>query len=107
MFKWFFKHENQTATDGREVEMIRKSAIRRDLATRASIASKLRNYNAAEDTTTSKFTLADDGPERKRKPGSTGVKTRDPWGQANPRESGKWNKEDRKVRVRKSTHGLR
>ena len=98
MFRWFFKHENQ-----KETAASRKSAIRQDLATRASIANKLKNYKADEDTSISKFTLAEDVPESKRNIHSARMKSRDPWGQANPRESGKWNREDRKSRVRKST----
>ena len=98
MFKWSFRHENQ-----RETAMNRKSEIRQDLATRASIASKLRNYNPAEDTTTSAFTLAEDTPPKKPGVNSPRVKSADPWGQANPREMGKWNRENRKSRVRKPT----
>ncbi|MGD2172823.1 MAG: hypothetical protein PVI79_09825 [Gammaproteobacteria bacterium] len=103
MFKWFFRHENHQETVDREAAMNRKLAMRRELATRASIASKLKNYKADEDTTISQFTLAEDAPQRKHKSVSTGVKIRDPWGQANPGETGKWNREDRKLRVRKSS----
>ena len=101
MFKWFFKQENQQQT------VSRKSAIRQDLATRASIANKLRNYKADEDTTISRFTLAEDPPKSKHRITSTRVKSGDPWGQANPGETGKWNREDRKLRVRKSNAGPR
>jgi len=102
MFKWFFRHENQ-----RETATNRKSAIRQDLATRASIARKLRKYNPDEDTTASNFTLADDAPAGKQRIKSPRDKTGDPWGQANPRETGKWNKENRKSRLRKTTSSPR
>jgi hypothetical protein len=98
MFKWFFRHEDQ-----HETAMNRKSAIRQDLAMRASIASKLRKYNPDEDTTTSNFTLADDAPVSKPGISPPRDKNRDPWGQANPRETGKWNKENRKSRIKKTT----
>ena len=107
MFKWFFKRGNQSKTVDPEPEISRESAIRSELATRASIANKLRNYNANEDTTTSKFTLADDEAEGKHEMNLTEEKTRDAWDQANPRETGKWNKEDRQTRVRTKRGGLR
>jgi len=100
MFKWFFKRGNQSETVDPEPAISRKSAIRSELAMRASITKKLRRYNADEDTTISKFTLADDKAERKHEMKLTQVKTRDAWGQADPRETGKWNKEDRQKRVR-------
>ena len=107
MFKWFFKRGNQSETVDPEPAISRKSAIRSELAMRASIADKLRNYRADEDTTISKFTLADDEAERKREMKLAQVKTRDAWGQANPRETGKWNKEDRLTKVRTNSSGLR
>jgi hypothetical protein len=107
MFKWFFKRGNQSETVDPEPAISRKSAIRSELAMRASIADKLRNYRADEDTTISKFTLADDEAERKREMKLAQVKTRDAWGQANPRETGKWNKEDRLTKVRTNSGGLR
>jgi hypothetical protein len=107
MFKWFFKRENQSETVDPELAISRKSAIRSELAMRASIADKLRNYRADEDTTISKFTLADDEAERKHEMKLTQVKTRDAWGQANPGETGKWNKEDRLTKVRTNSGGLR
>ncbi len=100
MFKWFLKRWNQSETVDPEPAIRRKSTIRSELSMRASIANKLRNYNADEDTTISKFTLADDEAERKHEMKLTQVKTRDAWGQANPRETGKWNKEDRRTRVK-------
>jgi len=100
MFKWFLKRGNQTDAVGPATALSRKSAIRSELAMRASIANKLRNYNAAEDTTISNFTLADDEPERKYAMKSTRGKTRDAWSQANPGETGKWNKEDRRPAIK-------
>ena len=100
MFKWLFKRGNKSETADPEPAISRKSAIRSELAMRASITNKLRRYNADEDTTISKFTLTDDKAERKHEMKSTQVKTGDAWGQANPRETGKWNKEDRQKRGR-------
>ncbi|MBT8084976.1 MAG: hypothetical protein KJN72_07115 [Woeseia sp.] len=66
-----------------------------DLAIRATIAYKLRKYNADEDTTISEFFLAGEA----KKPNATGkqmrVRENDAWSQANPRETGKWKKENR------------
>ncbi len=59
-----------------------------ELAMRASIAYKLKNYNADEDTTISEFSLADDAKKTK-------AKKNDAWSQANPHETGKWKKENR------------
>ena len=100
MFKWFFKRGNQSKTVDPEPSISRESAIRGELATRASIANKLRKYNANEDTTISKFTLADDEADGKHEMKFTEEKTRDAWDQANPRETGRWNKEDRLTRVK-------
>ena len=66
-----------------------------DLAMRATIAYKLRKYNADEDTTISKFSLADDAKKTKATGKQTRVKENDAWSQANPRETGKWKKENR------------
>ena len=107
MFKWLFKRGKKSESVDSEPAISRKLAIRSELAMRASIANKLRNYNADEDTTISKFTLADDEAEREHKMKLTQVKARDAWGQANPRETGKWNKEDRRTKVRTNSHGPR
>jgi hypothetical protein len=72
----------------------------RELATRANIADKLRNYNADEDTTISEFSLADDDKGIKPTDKMTSATDYDVWGQANPRETGKWNKEVRRKRDR-------
>jgi hypothetical protein len=100
MFKWFLKRGNQTKAVAPVPALSRKSAIRSELAMRASIAKKLKNYNAAEDTTISNFTLPDDKGERKCEMTLTQGKTRDAWSQANPGETGKWNKEDRRPAIK-------
>ena len=79
MFKRFFKHAKQSETIDREPTTGRESEIRRELAMRASIANKLRNYDSNEDTAISNFTLADDETEKKRDMKSTRIKTRDAW----------------------------
>jgi len=66
-----------------------------ELAMRATIAYKLRKYNADEDTTISEFSLADDEKKTKATGKLTPVKKNDVWSQANPRETGKWKKENR------------
>ena len=66
-----------------------------ELAMRATIAYKLRKYNADEDTTISEFSLADDEKKIKAIGKLTLVKKNDVWSQANPRETGKWKKENR------------
>lgn len=66
-----------------------------DLAMRATIAYKLRKYNADEDTTISEFSLADDANKTKATGKLTREKKNDAWSQANPHETGKWKKENR------------
>lgn len=107
MLKQFFKHAKQSEAIDREPTRSRESEIRRELAMRASIANKLKNYNSDEDTSVSYFTLADDETEKKRDIKLFKNKARDAWGQANPRETGKWNKEDRRTRSRANAGGLR
>lgn len=101
MFK-FFKHRGKAATVEqklamqREMERRRLMELRRESAMRTNIANKLKSYNADEDTTISNFTLAEEDVERKLVTRSAGVKGQDVWGQANPRETGRWKKENRK-----------
>jgi hypothetical protein len=66
-----------------------------ELAMRATIAYKLRKYNVDEDTTISEFSLADDDKKTQATKKLMRVKKNDAWSQANPRETGKWNKENR------------
>jgi hypothetical protein len=93
MFNWLFPNRRKGASVTPELPM-------RELATRANIADKLRNYNADEDTTISEFSLADDDKGIKPTDKITSVTDYDVWGQANPRETGKWNKEVRRKRDR-------
>ena len=98
MFKWFSKHENRIETSSHNPASSGEAAVRRELAMRASIANKLKNYNAAEDTTISRFKLADEKPQRNQHIKAVRVSPRDAWGQADPRESGHWNRENRQAR---------
>jgi len=66
-----------------------------ELATRATIAYKLRKYNADEDTTISEFSLANDENKTKATERLTQTKKNDAWSRANPSETGKWKKENR------------
>ena len=101
MFKLFFRHRHkpsaveQKLAMQREMERRRKLEMRRESALKANIADKLKGYNADEDTTISNFTLAEDEVERKLINKSTGAGSRDVWGQADPRETGRWNRENR------------
>ena len=64
MFKRFFNHANQGESTVREPATGRESEIHRELAMRASIANKFKNYNSDEDTTIPNFTLDDDETEK-------------------------------------------
>lgn len=93
MFNWLFANKKESASVTRESAM-------KELGMRASIVDKLKNYNVEEDTTTSEFSLADDEKEIKTADKITAVTDYDVWGQANPKETGKWNKEVRQKRNR-------
>jgi hypothetical protein len=93
MFNWLFANKRKSASVTPESAM-------RELGMRASIADKLKNYNADEDTTISEFPLADDAKGIKTTGKITPVTDYDVWGQANPKETGKWNKEVRQKRNR-------
>ncbi len=94
MFNWLF------------VNRRKGTSVAPELVMRANIADKLRNYNADEDTTISEFSLADDEKGIMATDKMTPVTDYDVWGQANPRETGKWNKEVRgkRGRTRASWH---
>ena len=66
-----------------------------ELVVRASIADKLRRYNADEDTTTSEFSLADNDKKSKATRNLARMKRNDAWNEADPSETGKWKKENR------------
>jgi hypothetical protein len=93
MFNWLFANKRESASVTPESTM-------RELGMRASIADKLRNYNVDEDTTISEFSLADDDKGINTTGKITSVADYDVWGQANPKETGKWNKEVRQKRNR-------
>jgi hypothetical protein len=80
MFNWLFANRRKSTP----------------AAMRANIADKLRGYNADEDTTISEFTLADDEKGKKTTNKMLVTRNRDVWCQANPSETGKWNKEGRR-----------
>ncbi len=83
MFNWIFGNRRKSTSVTHEVAMS------------ANIADKLRDYNADEDTTISEFSLADDENGKKTTSKMTSVRNFDVWNQANPGETGKWNKDDR------------
>lgn len=108
MFKLLFKHRGKAAAVEqklamqREMERRRKMELRHESALKANIADKLKGYNAGDDTTISNFTLAEDEVERKLAGKSVASGSRDVWGQADPRETGRWKKENR---MRKDRRG--
>ena len=93
MFNWLFASKRTSAP------LTPKSAMK-ELAMRARIAAKLRNYNADEDTTISQFSLAGGKKVTATKSKFTSTADYDVWGKANPRETGKWNKEIRQSKKR-------
>lgn len=100
MFK-LFRHRDKSAAAERKLALQRGLKRRRnsdlmdELALRANIADKLKNYKAEEDTTISNFTLADDEVERNLAKKPARRTNQDVWGQADPRETGRWKKENR------------
>ena len=107
MFKFLFRHRDRGAAVDqklalqREMERRRKLEKRQQLAMQANIAHKLKSYNAKEDTTISNFTLAEDEVERRLSNKPAIAQGQDVWGQANPRETGRWKKENRIQRNKK------
>ena len=99
MFNWFFKPAKQVDTSARDKAISRKATTRDELAVRASIAAKLQNYDSSQDTNTSHFTLGDDKPGNKRESTLSHIAVKDAWGQADPREAGRWKKENRRMRL--------
>ena len=93
MFNWLFANRRPSAP-------LTPGSALRELAMKASIAVKLRNYNADEDTTISEFSLAGDKKAAETKGRITSTADYDVWGKANPRETGKWKKEIRQNRKR-------
>ena len=98
MFKRFLKTATQAETRSPNTVASQKAATRQELALRARIADKLKHYDASQDTSTSRFTLAGDEPRCKRETSAPRVAAGDAWGQADPREAGRWNKENRRNR---------
>jgi hypothetical protein len=90
MFNWLFTKKRD------------KAEIMPELAMRANIDAKLKNYKADEDTTTSQFSLADEDKGKKPANNLASNRNADPWGQANPRETGIWNRDDRRQRSKKA-----
>lgn len=103
MFNWLFANRRKSGSVTPELtkrELVKRELALRELGMKAKIAYKLRKYNADEDTTISEFTLADDEKGTKHTDKMTSVTDYDVWGQSNPRETGKWNKEVRRKKHR-------
>ncbi|MCP4430533.1 MAG: hypothetical protein GY806_06105 [Gammaproteobacteria bacterium] len=75
MFNWLFSNRGKSSPDISE------------LAMRAKIAHKLKNYNPEEDTTISEFSLADDDEDKKTAEDLMSAKNSDIWGPSNPRRN--------------------
>ncbi len=84
MFKWLFANRRKN------------TSVVPDVAMRANIADKLKNYNADDDKTISEFSLAEERKEKKAARKMAPVRNIDAWGHANPGETGKWNRENRR-----------
>ncbi len=85
MFNWLFRNKKKEAAANHEAEL------------NAKIANKLKNYNVDEDISVSNFSEIDFNENKGKETGKTDrVKHVDKWGQANPSETGKWNKEDKR-----------
>jgi hypothetical protein len=85
MFSWLFRNKKKEAAANHEVEL------------NAKIAKKLKNYDIDEDISVSSFSEIDFNENKGKETGKKDrVKNIDTWGQANPGETGKLNKEDRR-----------
>ena len=94
MFK-FFKPRDKATKATQKLAMQREMERRRASELRANIADKLKRYDAGEDTNISNFTLAEDEVERNLVGKSARATGGDVWSQSNPRETGRWKKENR------------
>ena len=92
MFNWLFRNKKKEAAADLEA------------ALNAKLADKLKNYNADEDISISDFSEVDfNENDEKTTDKKDRVKKEDMWGQANPSETGKSNKEDRrKIEIRQA-----
>jgi hypothetical protein len=85
MFNWLFGNKKKGAVADHEAEL------------NAKLADKLKNYNADEDISVTDFSEIDFDENDENTTDKKGrAKNVDVWGQANPGETGKWNKEDRR-----------
>ncbi|MFA9420118.1 MAG: hypothetical protein ACERLB_08200 [Gammaproteobacteria bacterium] len=85
MFNWLYRNKKKEAAADHEA------------ALNVKLADKLKNYNADEDISISDFSEVDfnENDEKTTDKKDRGKKV-DMWGQANPSETGKSNKEDRR-----------
>jgi S-adenosylmethionine hydrolase len=85
MFNWLFRNKKKEAAANHKAEL------------NAKIANKLKNYNVDEDISVSSFSEIDFNENKRKETGKKDrVKNVDTWGQANPSETGKLNKENRR-----------
>jgi hypothetical protein len=90
MFNWLFGRKKKQAAAVHEAELT------------AKLAEKLKYYNADKDISVSDFSEIDfDENDEKRADRKGRVKNTDVWGEANPGETGKWIKEDRRLKDRR------
>ena len=96
MFNWLFRSKKKEAAAAHEAEL------------NARITDKLKNYNADEDDSISDFSEVDfDEDAKKTTDKNDRVKKVDMWGQANPSETGKWNKQERRKIDRRQANSRR
>ena len=85
MFTWLYKNKKKQVAADHEAELS------------AKLADKLKSYNADEDISVSDFSEVDFNENDEKTLDRKGaVKNVDVWGQANPSETGKWNKANRR-----------
>ncbi len=90
MYNWLFKNKKKEIAANHEAELS------------AKLADKLKSYNADEDISISDFSGADFNENDEKTSDKKGaVKNVDVWGQANPSETGKWNKTNRRQTERR------
>ncbi len=85
MFNWLFRNKGKKAAADHEAEL------------KAKLADRLKNYIADEDISVSNFSGVNfDENDEKTTGKKDSVRNVDAWGQANPRETGKWNKDEKR-----------
>jgi len=97
MFNWLFRYKRKKAAADHEAELKAKLADRFEAELKAKLADRLKNYIADEDISVSNFSGVNFNENDEKTTGKKdGVRNVDAWGQANPSETGKWNKDEKR-----------